>query len=73
MSMLDKFKRGAERAGIQATAFIKEGGTRAASESRGFVQGFSLPGESEKAAKILGSFLGNAFSLILKVATLSNA
>jgi SH3 domain-containing YSC84-like protein 1 len=56
--MLDKFRKGAEKAGMQATAFLKEGGSRAASESRGFVQGFSLPGESEKAAKILESFLG---------------
>ncbi|KAF8585096.1 DUF500-domain-containing protein [Ramaria rubella] len=59
MSMFDKFRKGAEKAGIQATAFLKEGGSRAASESRGFVQGFSLPGESEKAAKILESFLAD--------------
>jgi len=64
MSMLEKFKKGAEKAGIQATAFIKEGGSRAAFESRGFVQGFSLPGESEKAAKILESFLGEPHSTL---------
>jgi len=58
MSLLDKFRQGAEKAGIQATAFIKESSSKAASGSRGFVQGFTLPGESEKAAKILESFLG---------------
>jgi hypothetical protein len=58
MSMLDKFRRGAQKAGVQATAFIKDSGTKISSESRDFVQGFSLPGEAEKAAKILTSFLG---------------
>lgn len=58
MSMLDKFKRGAQRAGIQATTFVKEGSSRVASGSRDFVQGFTLPGEAEKAAKILATFLG---------------
>ena len=46
------------KAGIQATAFMNNAGNKVASESRGFVQGFSLPGEAEKAAKILQSFLG---------------
>ncbi|EPQ54544.1 DUF500-domain-containing protein [Gloeophyllum trabeum ATCC 11539] len=59
MSMLDKFKRGAHKAGIQATAFIKESGNKVANESRDFVQGFSLPGEAEKAAKILATFLAD--------------
>lgn len=58
MSMLDKFRRGAQRAGIQATALVKEGSSRVASGSRDFVQGFTLPGEADKAAKILASFLG---------------
>lgn len=58
MSMLDKFRRGAQKAGIQATAFVRESSTRVASGSREFVQGFTLPGEAEKAAKILESFLG---------------
>ncbi|KAG2039523.1 hypothetical protein BDR03DRAFT_859590 [Suillus americanus] len=59
MSMLDKFKRGAQKAGIQATALVKEGSSRVATGSRDFVQGFTLPGEAEKAAKILESFLAN--------------
>ncbi|KAG0703766.1 hypothetical protein DFH29DRAFT_981764 [Suillus ampliporus] len=59
MSMLDKFRRGAQKAGIQATALVKEGSSRVASGSRDFVQGFTLPGEAEKAAKILESFLAN--------------
>ena len=58
MSMLAKFRRGAQRAGIQATAFIKEGSNKLANESQHFVQGFTLPGEAEKAAKALESFLG---------------
>jgi lipid-binding SYLF domain-containing protein len=57
--MLDKFRRGAQKAGIQATALVKEGSSRMASGSREFVQGFTLPGEAEKAAKILESFLAN--------------
>lgn len=58
MSMLDKFRKGAQKAGIQASAFIQTSGTKVASGSRDFVQTFSLPGEAEKAAKILDSFLG---------------
>ena len=58
MSMLDKFRKGASKAGIQATAFLKEGSSRVQSSSQSFAQGFSLPGEAEKAAKILASFLG---------------
>ena len=58
MSMLDKFKRGAQKAGMQATAFLKDGGNKIATGSRDFAQGFSLPGEAEKAADILASFLG---------------
>ena len=58
MSLLDKFRQGAQKAGIQASAFLKDGSNKLANESRDFVQGFSLPGEAEKAAKILASFLG---------------
>ncbi|KAH9948892.1 hypothetical protein B0H21DRAFT_787572 [Amylocystis lapponica] len=58
MSMLDKFRKGAQKAGTQASAFLKDGSVKIANESHNFVQGFSLPGEAEKAAKILASFLG---------------
>ena len=58
MSMLDKFRRGAQKAGIQASAFLKEGSSKLANESHNFTQGSTLPGEAEKAAKILASFLG---------------
>lgn len=58
MSMLDKFRKGAQKAGVQATTFMKDGSTKVASGSRDFLQGFSLPGEADKAAKILDSFLG---------------
>ncbi|KAI0076311.1 DUF500-domain-containing protein [Panus rudis PR-1116 ss-1] len=59
MSMLDKFRKGAQKAGLQATAFLKESSNKIATESRDFAQGFSLPGEAEKAAKILESFLAD--------------
>ncbi|KAF8710531.1 hypothetical protein RHS03_01940, partial [Rhizoctonia solani] len=58
MSMLDKFRAGARKAQLQATAFMQEGGSRMQQESAALVRGFSLPGEAEKAAKILESFLG---------------
>jgi len=57
--MFDKFKKGAQKAGIQATAFLQDSGTKVANGSRDFAQGFSLPGEAEKAAKILQSFLAD--------------
>jgi len=56
--MLDKFRKGAQKAGTQATAFLKEGSSRVATGSQSFAQGFTLPGEAEKAANILASFLG---------------
>jgi len=59
MALLDKFKRGAQKAAIQATAFVQESSTKVASGSRDFVQGFSLPGEADKAAKILDTFLAD--------------
>ena len=59
MAFLEKFRAGAQKAAIQATAFAKDSSTKVASGSRDFVQGFSLPGEADKAAKILDSFLGS--------------
>jgi len=59
MSVLDKFRKGAQKAGIQATAFMQASTTKVASGSRDFVQTFSLPGEAEKAANILDSFLAD--------------
>ena len=61
--MLNKFRAAAEKAGVQATAFLKESSNKVANESRDFVQGFSLPGEAEKAAKILETFLGESVCL----------
>lgn len=63
MSMLDRFRKGAQKAGIQATAFMQTSTTRIASGSREFAQTFTLPGEAEKAAKILSSFLGEYLNL----------
>jgi len=57
--MLDKFKKGAAKAGLQASSFLKEGSSRVQSSSQSFAQGFSLPGEAEKAAKILATFLAD--------------
>ncbi|KAF8906150.1 hypothetical protein CPB85DRAFT_1224237 [Mucidula mucida] len=59
MSMLEKFKKGAQKAGMQATAFAQTSSVKIASGSRDFAQGFSLPGEADKAAKILDSFLAD--------------
>ncbi|TCD70792.1 hypothetical protein EIP91_001823 [Steccherinum ochraceum] len=59
MSMLDKFRKGASKAGIQASAFLRDGSSKIANESHNFAQGFSLPGEAEKAARILASFLAD--------------
>jgi SH3 domain-containing YSC84-like protein 1 len=58
MSFLEKFRQGAQKAGTQASAFVQSSTTKVASGSRDFAQTFSLPGEAEKAAKILDSFLG---------------
>jgi len=58
-SLLEKFRKGAHKASIQATAFVRDSSTKVASGSRDFVQGFTLPGEAEKAARILESFLAN--------------
>ncbi|KAG8757296.1 hypothetical protein FRC14_002179 [Serendipita sp. 396] len=57
MSLLDRFRQGAEKAAIQATAFAHTSANKIANESKGFAQGFTLPGEAEKAANILESFL----------------
>ncbi|KAF9491776.1 DUF500-domain-containing protein [Pleurotus eryngii] len=59
MSMLDKFRKGAQKAGIQATAFLQDSSSKVVSGSREFAHGFSLPGEAEKAANILDSFLAD--------------
>jgi len=55
--MLDKFRKGAQKAGMQATSFVQRSSTQVASGAQGFAQTFNLPGESEKAANILSSFL----------------
>ena len=57
-SPLDKFRKGAQKAGIQATAFLQQSSNKIASGSREFAQTFTLPGEAEKAAKILEAFVG---------------
>ncbi|KDQ62543.1 hypothetical protein JAAARDRAFT_30447 [Jaapia argillacea MUCL 33604] len=59
MSMLDKFRKGAQKATLQASAFLRDSGSKVANEGRDFVQGFSLPGEAEKAARILATFLAD--------------
>lgn len=64
MSLLDKLRKGAQKATIQATAFAQTSSSKVASGSRDFMQGFSLPGEAEKAAKILESFLGMYTSVL---------
>jgi hypothetical protein len=58
MSFLNKVKAAATKAGGQASTFLSEATAKGMQEGQGFAQSFSLPGESEKAAKILASFLG---------------
>ncbi|KAL9711172.1 hypothetical protein Ac2012v2_005712 [Leucoagaricus gongylophorus] len=59
MSFLDKFRKGAQKAGMQATAFVQTSSVKVASGSKELIQSFSLPGEAEKAANILESFLAD--------------
>jgi hypothetical protein len=61
VSMLERFRKGAQKAGIQATAFVQTSTTKIATGSREFAQSFTLPGEADKAARILESFLGIQF------------
>ena len=56
--MFDKLRTGAEKAGASAGKFLNNAGSKVVTESRGLAQGFSLPGEADKAAKLLESFLG---------------
>ena len=58
MSLLDRFRQGAHKAGLQATAFAQTSANKIVNESKGIANSFSLPGEAEKAANILESFLG---------------
>lgn len=69
MSVLEKFRKGAQKAGIQASAFMQASTTKVASGSRDFAQTFSLPGEAEKAAMILDSFLGKLANLVFSLYT----
>ncbi|TFK24918.1 SH3 domain-containing protein [Coprinopsis marcescibilis] len=56
---LSKFRKGAQKAGIQATAFLHTSTNKVASGSREFAQTFTLPGEADKAARILEAFLAD--------------
>lgn len=56
--MFDKLRQGAQKAGMQASNFVQQSSRGVASGAQGFAHTFSLPGESEKAANILASFLG---------------
>jgi hypothetical protein len=58
MSLLDRFRQGAHKAGLQATAFAQTSANKIVNEGKGIANSFSLPGEAEKAANILESFLG---------------
>lgn len=59
MTMLERFRKGAQKAGIQATTFMQTSTNKIVSGSLEFAQTFTLPGEADKAAKILESFLAN--------------
>lgn len=51
---------------MQATAFASNTGIKFANGGKQFAQTFTLPGEAEKAAKILQSFLGMYLKLVLR-------
>jgi len=57
--MLEKFRQGAQKAGMQASAFVQSSSSKVASGTREFAQTFTLQGEADKAAKILDSFLAD--------------
>ncbi|EIW67594.1 hypothetical protein TREMEDRAFT_40282 [Tremella mesenterica DSM 1558] len=57
--MFNKVKNQAAAAGQHASALLKNGTTRASAGGSSLMQSFSLPGESQKAAKILQSFLAD--------------
>ncbi|KAL7420738.1 hypothetical protein Q5752_004689 [Cryptotrichosporon argae] len=57
--MWSKVRTKAQGVGAQAASLVQEGGARASSGSQGLLQSFSLPGESQKAAKILRGFLAD--------------
>ncbi|KAE8209946.1 hypothetical protein CF327_g6123 [Tilletia walkeri] len=59
MSMLDRFRSAAQKAGVQASAFAQNAGRQAQEQARVAQAGFSLPKECERAAKILQSFLAD--------------
>jgi len=63
-SFLSKVRIGAQKAGAQAQTFLRDGSSKVANESRGLAQSFALPGEAEKAAKILESFLDHPESAL---------
>lgn len=73
MAFMNKLRAGAQKAAIQATAFAKDSGSKISTETRTFAQGFSLPGEAEKAAKILESFLGENRSVLSDLVSSSSS
>lgn len=58
MPFLNTLVAGAQNLQRNATAFGQKGSRQMVSGSNSLIQGFSLPGEAEKAADILKSFLG---------------
>ena len=62
-----KMRDTAQGVGAQAATFVQEGSARAATGSQGLMQSFSLPGEAQKAAKILRGFLGQCLTQMLRV------
>jgi len=58
-SILGKAQAAASAAGQTASVMMKNGSAAAAAGGSSMMQGFSLPGEAQKAAKILQSFLAD--------------
>ncbi|KAK0551750.1 hypothetical protein OC846_001954 [Tilletia horrida] len=59
MSMLNRFRSAAQKAGVQATAFAQNTSRQVQEQAKVAQAGFSLPKECERAAKILQSFLAD--------------
>jgi len=58
-NLVGKVRSGASAAAGQASSMLKDGSAMASTGGSNLMQGFSLPGESQKAAKILKSFLAD--------------
>ncbi|WFD30887.1 hypothetical protein MSPP1_001911 [Malassezia sp. CBS 17886] len=62
MSYMDRIKLAARKAGTQASLFAQNATREIETQSRAVQAGFSLPGECERASRILQSFLADPYN-----------